>query len=186
MTQKDMDIHEVSFFKAPVTNKYPYQPLSLANVWAYIIGTKAEERTKKLRAITDKKEAKVFKGKNFDFVTSSGLFSYHSDKSLIRHSGLICIDFDHIADIHALKTTLLHDPYFATELMFRSPSGDGLKWWVPIDIAKHSHREWFQAMRNYLHATYGLEADPACINESRACFLPFDPDCVVNPLICPF
>ena len=95
-------------------------------------------------------------------------------------------DFDHIKDIPALKSTLLHDPYFTTELMFTSPSGDGIKWWVPIDIQKRPHEVWFKAMQNYLNATYGLEADPQCVNVSRACFLPYDPNCYVNPNICPY
>ena len=70
--------------------------------------------------------------------------------------------------------------------MFTSPSGDGIKWWVPIDIQKRPHEVWFKAMQNYLNATYGLEVDPQCVNVSRACFLPYDPDCIVNPNICPY
>ena len=181
-----MDTHAVSLFKAPVTNKYPWETMTVGQVFGRIVGPRAKDATKHLRSITDKGDAKKFKGKAFDYVTPSGVFSYHSDASLVRHSGLICIDFDHVADIPALKTTLLHDQYFTTELMFISPSGDGLKWWVPIDIAKHPHKMWFKAMQNYLHTTYGLEADPACINVSRACFLPYDPECYVNPQICPF
>lgn len=181
-----MDTQEISLFKAPVNNKYPYENMSLAQVFCYIVGVRAKNATMQLRRIEDRAEAKKFKGMSFDFVTPSGVFSYHSDVSLVRHSGLICIDFDHVEDLPALKSTLLHDPYFVTKLMFVSPSGDGIKWWVPIDIAKHPHRMWFEAMRNYLHTTYGLEADPQCINVSRACFLPYDPECYVTPDICPF
>ena len=181
-----MDTAVVSLFKAPVTNKYPHENMTVAQVFGYIVGTRAKNATIQLRSIEDRAEARKFKGKSFDFVTPSGVFSYHSDASLVSHSGLICIDFDHIKDIPALKSTLLHDPYFTTELMFTSPSGDGIKWWVPIDIQKRPHEVWFKAMQNYLKATYGLEADPQCVNVSRACFLPYDPNCYVNPNICPF
>ena len=161
--------------------------MTLIDVYNYItLDNDALTNTRLLRAMEDVDERKKFKAKNFCFACFSGTFSYRKDNCLLKHSGLICIDFDHVEDLPALKSTLLHDPYFVTKLMFVSPSGDGIKWWVPIDIAKHPHRMWFEAMRNYLHTTYGLEADPQCINVSRACFLPYDPECYVTPDICPF
>ena len=77
-------------------------------------------------------------------------------------------------------------------MMFTSPSGDGFKWVVGIDLAKCDHRTWFQALSNYVRITYGLETDAKCINVSRACFLPYDANCYVHPEIsnkpdvCPF
>ena len=95
------------------------------------------------------------------------------------HSGIICIDLDDIADVEGLFQKLLSDPFFETLLLFRSPRGCGLKWFVPIDIDKCDHRTWFTAIRNYLMATYGLsdkQVDPACSNPSRACWLCHDPE----------
>ncbi|WP_440486668.1 BT4734/BF3469 family protein [Segatella hominis] len=42
-------------------------------------------------------------------------------------------------------------------------------------------------MEHYIWQAYGgIKIDAACKNVSRACFLPYDPNCYVNPLVCPF
>ena len=76
---------------------------------------------------------------------------------------------------------LLEDKCFTTELLFRSPSGDGLKWIIRINTAEVSHAEYFNAVANYLRLTYGLEADKSGKDVSRACFLPYDPEAYINP-----
>jgi hypothetical protein len=71
-------------------------------------------------------------------------------------------------------------------MAFRSPSGDGLKWFIKIDLTRCDHRQWFDAVRNYLMSMYGLsdkQADPSVRNESRACFLCYDPQVYVNPAL---
>ena len=88
------------------------------------------------------------------------------------------IDLDHLKD--ALSETmakLISDDNLYVLLMFVSPSGDGLKVVYGIDLSEGGHRKWFKAIRNYLRETYNLEADPSGINESRTCFLPYDPEC---------
>ena len=35
-----------------------------------------------------------------------------------RHSGLMCLDFDHVENIGELKQQLLNHEYFDTELLF--------------------------------------------------------------------
>ena len=67
-----------------------------------------------------------------------------------------------------------------------SPSGDGLKLIVAIDLQEADHATWFLALQNYIRLNYGVDIDPACKNVSRACFLPYDRHCYVNPLVCPF
>ena len=64
--------------------------------------------------------------------------------------------------------------------MFRSPSGDGLKWIIRINLEETSHINYFQAVSNYLSKTYSLQADKSGKDISRACFLPHDPDCIYN------
>jgi hypothetical protein len=121
-------------------------------------------------------------------VTFSGTFSKRNDAALIQHSGLITLDFDHVSNLQELKETLLLDRYFETELMFISPSGDGLKWIISIDLRECNHQDWFQAISAYIKATYQLEVDKSGKDISRACFLPHDPKVYINPnyLKCPF
>ena len=48
-------------------------------------------------------EAKRYKATHFDYCTFSGLFRKRNEKELIMHSGLMCLDFDHVEDIGELK-----------------------------------------------------------------------------------
>jgi hypothetical protein len=80
-----------------------------------------------------------------------------------------------------LKTQLLNDEYFETEMLFISPSGDGLKWIIPINITESTHQNFFQAIANYIKEVYQLEVDKSGKDISRACFLPSDPEAYINP-----
>ena len=79
---------------------------------------------------------------------------------------------------------LIADPCFETQLLFTSPSGDGLKWVVTIEVSEENpHEKWFQAIGNYLAETYRLIVDPSGKDVCRACFLPFDGECYCHPSI---
>jgi len=170
-----------SYFKAPVTNTIPNKEINLLQVYHLLRGNEFSECTHTLRNIADKQEARKYKAAQFDYVTFSGTFSKRNDKSLLRHSGLITVDFDHIADVPELKARLLQDEYFETELLFVSPSGDGLKWVIPIDLTKAKQQDFFKAVANYIRHTYQLEVDQSGKDVSRACFLPQDAAPFINP-----
>lgn len=174
----------MSFFMKPITNKWPNgQPLSLFQVYRYIITRRYMSETEQLRGIADDDKARDFKGQHFDYVTPSGVFSYCSDNSLVKHSGVLCMDLDHLGNrVEELFQLLIHEPMFQTLLLFRSPRGSGLKWFIHIDLSRCDHRTWFQAVRNYLMHTYHLEdkqVDKACGNPSRACYLCYDPQAYI-------
>lgn len=97
-----MVINVFSFFHSPVWNKTPERTMSLEDVYQYLTGGQAEQRTLRLRSIKDAAEARKYKSQAFDYVTFSGVFNR-------------CCD-----------------------------------------------------------------ADAKCANESRACFLPHDPECYIN------
>ena len=179
-------MYEVSYFNAPITNKVPLTTLSLAEVAAIVKSRKLEPQTLQLRTIKDHEEARCYKGSNFPYVTPAGVFTYCNDQSMVKHSGVLCMDIDHVEDVDGLKQQLIADPRFKTLMAFRSPSGDGLKWFIEIDLTRCNHRQWFDAIRNYLMSIYSLspkQADPSVRNESRACFLCYDPEVYVNPVM---
>jgi len=187
MTKEQLTEHCISYYKRPAKTVVTKYKVSIADLFCYISGEHYTKETKELRNMAEEKERKAFKTANFDFVTFSGLFSYRKDDCLVKHSGMICLDFDHLGDRKfELKKKLIEDSFFETELLFTSPSGDGLKWIVEIDLNKCDHRTWFRAIQNYVRQTYHEEVDSQCINESRSCFLPHDPNVYVNPLICAF
>ena len=170
-----------SFFRAPILNLYPEADWTLADAWRYITGPEAQETTWALRALSDKSRRRAFKSARFDYVTFSGRFTKRGQQGLIAHSGLLCIDFDHLTDVEELFQWLLQDEYFDTQLLFRSPSGDGLKWVVPIDLEEAPHEQWFDSIYWYCRKTYGMAPDDQCKDVARACFLPHDPNAFLHP-----
>lgn len=156
-----------------------------------------------------KEQQRQYKGDHLDYVTPSGVFTYCSDASMISHSRLLCMDIDDLIPVsevnpvfyditpecynaatketdgvEQLKWRLIDDPSFNTIMAFRSPRGNGLKWWIEIDPNQYDHRIWFKGVRNYLMAQYGLtdhQVDKACANPSRACFLNHDPLAYLKP-----
>tara|TARA_R100000750_G_C2332073_1_gene90540 strand:- start:128 stop:1036 length:909 start_codon:yes stop_codon:yes gene_type:complete len=164
-----------SFFKAPVRNVFPSETLRLHQVFALITSNKYKKITEELRAITNVKEARKFKANRFDYVTLSGTFEKRSDNNLLKHSNLLTIDFDHLENLQELRMQLLNDAYFETEMLFISPSGDGLKWIIRIDVSEVTHSEYFTAVANYIKHNYNIEVDQSGKDVSRACFLPYDP-----------
>lgn len=185
-----------SFFRAPAQSVNPLKSVDVKGIYKYItLYQPAMKATRELRGITDEKEARKYKASHFDFVCFSGVFSYRKDDCIVEHSRLLCLDFDHVGSYMALwslRERLIEDPHFITWLLFTSPSGDGLKWVIEIDLQKCDHKTWFRALQNYVRVSYGMEVDEKCINVSRACFLPHDSSCYVHPSIlhepnvCPF
>ncbi|MDD5862382.1 MAG: DUF3987 domain-containing protein [Prevotella sp.] len=184
--------HSFQFYPAPASTVVSNTVWGIREVYNYITtDMDAFSRTQELRDILkevnagkrDPKEVGEFKKKYFDFVCFSGTFSRRKDDGLIRHSGLLCLDFDHVGgptELADLKEKLIHDTNFTTWLCFVSPSGTGLKWVIDIDVARADHQTWFLAVEEYVRETYGLEVDEKCGNVSRACFLPHDGDCYVR------
>lgn len=193
----------VSFFKAPIWNKQPLKTVSLFWVWLYVtmkwmqLGVDPDRKvslsstTGQLRSLTSDEAQRQFKGKNFDYVTPAGIFTYCDDKSLVEASQVLCIDLDHLDDDseamvrkispQQMKQLLLDDPYWGdkTLLMFTSPRGHGLKLFLEIDLTRCNYATWFNAVRNYLMQTYGLgekQVDSSVANISHACFISYDPD----------
>lgn len=197
------DNYSISFFRGPITNKVPAATVTPFWVYQYLRSPEAKPETVELRAIADKDQQRSYKGSRLEYVTPSGVFSYCNDASLISHSRLLCMDLDDLCPIsevnpvfydftpecynaatketdavEQLKWRLVDDPRFNTVLAFRSPRGNGLKWWLEIDLVKCDHRTWFQAVRNFLMSQYQLtdhQVDKMCGNPSRACFLCHDP-----------
>ena len=181
-----------SMFRAPIANTTPKAAVTLREVFDYITSDAAKDSTSQLRTLVSDQRAK-FKASHFDYCTFSGIYSKRSGKGLVSHSGLICFDFDHLPDVEATFSTLILERYFPTLLLFRSPSGDGLKWvismreafsrrapYFPNDNLITYHDFFFSAVAQYLRDVYGLTADEQCKDIARACFLPYDPNAYLS------
>ena len=102
----------ISFFRAPIRNTKPSAQASILQIYKYIISNRASDITRRLRAITDPKEARKYKSEAFDYVTFSGCFSSRCTDELIEHSGFLCFDIDKIESeerLLKLKSDLVAD-----------------------------------------------------------------------------
>ena len=189
-----------SFFRAPITNTQPHSRATLKQIYNAIRGDYYKPQTDKLRQILNTKiiqegktdieienqakeiirNARNFKSQNFDYCTFSGIFTTRSDKAMLRHSKLMCFDFDNVENLNALRFQLQTDEYLNTQLLFTSPSGNGLKWIISVDANAHTHADYFHAIADYLKRTYNVEVDKSGKDLSRACFLPHDPHVYIN------
>jgi len=179
--QIKIKIPEFSFFKKPISNTKPYRTINVLDAYTLIKGHWNIERTQTLRQIKEVQEARAYKASQFNYVCFSGVFTKRSEKHFQHHSGLMVLDFDHLPDVDGVKNMLLADDSLETVLLFRSPSGDGLKWVIIIDICLMDHKNYFKAVNNYLKQTYQLEVDASGKDLARACFLPYDPQVYINP-----
>ncbi len=181
MSYWNIDDYQFSFFRKPITNTEPERAIGICDVYRFLTGPYAMAQTEALRTISNPAERKTYKARNFHYCTFSGLFRRRSEKELIMHSGLICIDFDHIEGIERLKHQLINHEYFETELLFTSPSGNGLKWIISVELEDWEHSRVFKAVVNCLNATGLPPVDMSGSDVARACFLSYDPQAYINP-----
>lgn len=179
--EQPTDFPKFSFYKCPISNTQPYWSMTIPEMHRLIKSSEYKQRTEELRNITNSDLACRYKRSHFDYVTFSGVFSKRGDAYLRKPSGLLTLDFDHVSYLRELKETLLHDQSLDTVLLFYSPSGNGLKWIIPVDLNKCTYQEWFAGVSGYLKQKYQLEVDKSGKDISRACFLPHDPEVYINP-----
>jgi hypothetical protein len=186
----------ISFFRSPVRNPHPESQLNSSQVYNYIINPLyAELTTNKLRSIVDHDCRRQYKSQMFDYVTFSGQFTYRSASNFVRHTALFCFDFDHIESDEAydsLRNALLSDELLRSVLLFRSPSGDGMKWVVESPVYDElvlspnsfvrrqdvvaNHKKIYEMLARYIGVRYSAKPDTTS-DVSRACYLPYDPEC---------
>lgn len=175
--EQRIKIKNISYFDPPVRNTTPVEKVSYTDVYRLVTGGTLAGITDELRGFCNPGAIRDFKATRLPHITPSGIFYTRCDDGLKYHNETICIDIDGMDSEEQLqdaKRILTEDPCFPTLMLFRSPSGNGLKWFIPIDLSRGGHRKWFEAIRNYLYRTYGIVADEKCVNPSRSCFLCHD------------
>ena len=168
----------------------PEGTATISNIYQYITSESAKHATKQLRKMelqgATREELSDYKKLYFKIVTFSGTFSYRNSKSIISRSPYLVIDIDDLAsenEARQLAQRFISDPYVETELCFVSPKGRGVKWiitlpewWQPLPF-----KQQFEAARMHVIFHYGVPVDVSGSDVCRACFLPYDPQCYINP-----
>ncbi len=175
----------VSVFYAPVSNITRHKDLTLYQVHELIRSGKFKRHTEALKKITDKKANRQYKATHFSYACFSGTFSKRYDEALLAHSGLICIDLDHVGErLDKVRAAIRGEESYVMD--FVSPNGDGLKVLFKINPHLYSQEVHYRALSSHLSLRCGLplaHIDLSCKNVSRACFLPHDPTVHLNPLL---
>ena len=152
---------------------------SLEDIRNWIVEGKGKfaDTIKAIRSTTDEDGQAALK-LNLPGVMFSGTFRKRSSKELIQHSGLICMDFDHVDKPAEVIDSMRFDPHLA--LAFISPRGNGVKgvFCIPQDS---DHQAAFETVKEYCAAMYDLEADESGKDVGRLCFLSVDPDAHYAP-----
>lgn len=117
------------------------------------------------------------KGDGLLCVCYSGTFAKRNDDSLIRHSGVVALDFDHVEDVPALKKQLSEDEYIVAA--WTSTSGNGVHALMQVENPA-KHKEHYEEIINR------YDVDPKCKNVSRFLWESYDPDIYVNFDAVPF
>ncbi len=117
-------------------------------------------------------------------VTFGGTFDgAHAISRLLRQSGVIVLDLDGVKDLERLKELCKADSH--TAFCFCSPT-DGYKIGAYVENAVGRHREAYRLVADYYARLTGLEIDESGKDESRLCFVSYDPDGHIAPLCRPF
>lgn len=170
---------EVTIFKDLFKSKdVPYY-VSLDKVVNRIKNGYSIETINKVRASKNKEEADKFKEK-LPCILFNGTFSERNSKSLIKHSGLMIVDFDKYPskkDIEIHLEDLKKNKHFV--LLFISPSGNGIKGVVKVSdkLDKTLHPKIFKQFQEDFNFDYW---DKNNSNIDRVCFESYDPNIYVN------
>lgn len=172
--------YKFSVYHAPIKikNATPIKTITLEDVHRVVISKKYEALTNELRQINGKDKQNEFKAKKLDFVTFSGIFTERATTGLLQHSNLLCIDLDNLDNVDEVKTKVIE--LLPPSLMFKSPSGNGLKIVYKINIDVADHLQYFKAFENFFVKEFNLDIDEKCKDLPRACFLCYDSEAYLN------
>ena len=127
---------------------------------------------------TSKEKANTLKVARLPSIKASGTFRGSTAEDLIKHSGLLPLDFDDVGKgLDTLEARLRDDPYVIA--FFRSPRGNGLKVLVPVRATNpEEHKRCARSAFDHFGAmmTEGAELDTAPSNVSANCFASWDPN----------
>jgi hypothetical protein len=143
----------------------------------YISAFEAAKKQGDPRPYETAKEAVSEIKKKLPGVLFSGEFSQRANERIINHSGLLCLDLDHIENGSSLKPALASDAH--VQAFFVSPTGSGLKVLLRIEPNKDSHERSFAAAAKYFREQYHAKVDK-CKDIARLCFVSYDANIFVR------
>jgi uncharacterized protein YerC len=182
VTETQPELPKMSYFVAPITNTTPFTSINIIELHKKITSDENLKKTCEIIRNRNKVMQKELKSTRLDYITPSGIFQKRDSKSIVMHTGYLCIDFDNLFDdeIEDLKPRIISDPNIPTHLLFLSPTGMGLKWIIGIEANAKRHGLYFDAVCKYIQNTYQRTPDKSGKDVVRACFLSHDKNAYLN------
>ena len=151
--------------------------------------------------VRNSEDIRTAKASLLPYVTPCGTFSRRSSKCLIDPSLLTVVDIDYLTSYQEaveMRKTLFNDPLLHPVLTFISPSGRGVKAFIPAgmphptDEVRNITESTDKAMQ-YVEMAYGPETDNSATATAkgvdgsgkdlvRACFLSHDPEALFRTI----
>ena len=187
----------------------PYKETTLQEVYQLITSNERlrtlTEAVRRAAESGDETAYRMLKQQTLPYVTPCGVFSYRKSDSLTEPSGLIVVDIDHLdsrQEAEKLKRRLFDDLLLHPVLTFISPSGHGVKAFIPYNLARipdirQNASEQIHWAMNYIQAVYDSQSnhpdregnkknhpdkgvDRSGKDLVRACFLSYDEEALMR------
>lgn len=169
---REVSMYSNLFWDAERNSKPMTNVVKLSYVINRIRNGRVIEKINTIRAENDKEKRDELK-KNLPVICFSGVFKNHRHSdNLVKHSGLIVLDFDKVDDVEKLKKELSQYPFIVC--CFVSPSGNGLKAVVWIKETDKHNEHYLSLLKDF------PTADKSNKDVARACFDSYDPEIYVN------
>jgi hypothetical protein len=117
------------------------------------------------RYVSEKRDVKSC----LPYMVAGGEFKTRSKNGLIKPSGLMLFDFDHVENVEDTIEELKKNIHVA--FIFRSPSGDGIKFAILVDCQSSEYTQLFEQFNEDFPSPY---FDNSTCDISRATFLTTD------------
>ncbi|WP_224997671.1 BT4734/BF3469 family protein [Cesiribacter sp. SM1] len=113
--------------------------------------------------------------------TVSADFEDRRDKKADKiYTQILGFDFDKMSSQQVTQAYDRLKEYPATLLLFKSPSGKGLKVFIKSDCTESEHDQFYRCMALSFKSQFDLDADMQCIDYTRLCFFSYDSDAYLN------
>lgn len=166
-----------SFYENGIVKTKPSKDIDINDFTEILKHNNHVKLIKKIRGIKNKKDRDKEKRK-LSYVTFAGIFTERGNNNLNKSSGFACLDVDDISDLEKVKQKVINNKF--THLLFKSPSGKGLK--LVVRIPEVNSDEEYKQYWISIAEHYNLsDNDEATKDISRACFVSYDPEYFFNP-----
>lgn len=164
----------VSYFSSVANSHKPQGSLPLSSI---LFSERVMARVEALRALpygsAEFNQAK----RQMPCYTPSGVFSVRNSEGLISHSGVLCIEWDKVEDVDALKDLLGGLPF----VYYAGLSCSGRGVFALVKIAEPTkHREYFRALSEYFGGI-GYRVDESGKDVCRLRVASYDAEPIFNP-----